>query len=324
MSDFGRAYRILVHRAPDPLDAALSKQFNANWFEKFEQVLEITSVGQEHYHRIEFEIEKDLKGTPNQCKLTIYNLSVASRDLFKGAPVRVTLEAGYEDAPRLLFLGDLRFADSDIKGLDWVTTLQLADGGRAYANAKVNKSFTKGTPLRTILDSLARAFGVPLELQGRSSTDLDQRIAAGEVLTGYAADELERLLLPYGFGYSFQNGRLQLLRFDKVLPGELRVIREDTGEGGGMLGSPEIDPPKIRAPPKTGHHGQAHSSAKVPKLKFKHTLYPELVPGERIQMQSRSVTGTFKIDSFKHKGDTSGNDWVTEVQAIDVPDVVTG
>jgi hypothetical protein len=322
MSDFGRVYRILVHKAPEPVDIN-TKELNARWFDEFEQVLEITNIGRDHYHRIEFEIDKDLKGTPNQCKLKIYNLSVASRDLFKGSPVKVRLEAGYDNAPRLLFLGDMRFADSDLKGLDWVTTLQLADGGRAYANARVNKSFAKGTPLRTILDSLAKAFGVPLELQSRSSSDLDQRIAAGEVITGWAADELERLLLPYGFGFSFQNQRLQLLRVDKILPGEIRVIREDTGDGGGMLGTPEIDPPKIRAPPKVGHRGRSTARAKVPKLKVKHTLYPELIPGERIEMQTRSVKGTFKIDSLKHKGDTHGNDWVTEIQAVDVPDVVT-
>lgn len=318
MTDFGRVYRITARRAAEPL---VVKGLNSSWFDEFEEVIEISNVGKEHYHRVEFEIDKDLKGTPNQCKLTIYNLSTPSRDLLTSNKLKVRLEAGYGDTPRLMFIGDLRYASNEYKGTEWMTKLQLADGGRAYANAQVNQSFARGTPLRVVLGKLADAFKVPLELQSHATSDLEGRIASGEVVTGYVADEMDRLLAPFGLGWSFQNGRLQVLPFDKTSPGEIRVIREDTGEGGGMLGSPDIEPPKISAPRKAGRHGSSRAQPKVPKLKVKHTLYPELIPGERIQLQSRSINGTFKIDALKHKGDTHGDEWATEIQASDVPDV---
>jgi hypothetical protein len=53
----------------------------------------------------------------------------------------------------------------------------------------------------------------------------------------------------------------------------------------------------------------------VPKLKVKHTLYPELIPGEKIQMQSRSVNGLFRIETLIHEGDLFGEAWTTEIEA---------
>ena len=97
---------------------------------------------------------------------------------------------------------------------------------RAYAEARVNRTYAPRTPLETILRDVARAFGVALP---EVSEELRGRVAAGEAIMGYASDELTRLLAPFGYEWSFQDGRLQILRFDQARAGVIRVISQDDG-----------------------------------------------------------------------------------------------
>lgn len=304
MSEFDRVYKLTAIRAPEVIDA---EDFDASFFEELETITEITD------HRIQFKIEKHLRKTPNQAEVTITNLAFPSREAFVDGPVKVRIEAGYDTTPRLLFIGDLRFASNEHTGTEWLTKLQIADGARAYAHARVNRSYNKGTPLTTILSDIAKAFGVPLPPEINASADLRARIATGEVVTGFASDELTRLLAPFGFDWSFQNGRLQILRVDDVVASTVRVISQDDG----MIGAPTIDPPKIRAPTKAHRKGKG-AAPRVPKMRVKHTLFPELVPGEKIEIQSRSLNGTFRIESLLHEGDNHGPDWTTTIEGTAV------
>lgn len=306
--DFGRVYRLTVIRAPELEDiVGLGRSF----FEELETITEITDPQQ-----IKFKVEKHLRRTPNQAEITITNLAEVSREDFVRGPAKVRLEAGYDNTPRLLFLGDLRFGSNEHVGTEWQTKLQLGDGARAYAEARHNRSYAKGTPVTTIVGQLAAAFGVSAPDLSQL-TELQTRLSTGETVTGWAADELERILAQYGMEFSFQDGRLQIMRYDDVIPSVRRVL--STPEfGGGIIGTPAIDPPKIRAPPKRGHRSGKARELKVPKLKVRHTLYPEITPGEQIEVQSRSINGTFRVDAVTHEGDLWGSEWTTHIEGRSV------
>lgn len=305
--DFGRVYKLTVIKAPELDDiVGLGRSF----FEELETITEIADPTQ-----IKFKVEKHLVRTPNQAEIKIVNLAEVSRnDLVRG-PAKVRLEAGYDGTPRLLFLGDIRFGSNDHNGTEWETKLQLGDGARAYAEARHNRSYAKGTPVTTVVGDLAKAFGVsPPDLS--QLTELQTRLSTGETVTGWVADELERVLAPYGMSFSFQDGRLQIMRYDDVIPNVRRVLAPPPD--GGIIGAPVIDPPKIRAPPKRGRRSGKARELKVPKLKIKHTLYPELTPGETVDVESDSINGTFRIDAVTHEGDLWGAEWVTHIEGRSV------
>jgi hypothetical protein len=295
MSDLNRVYRLTSIAAPEVIDI---QGLDRSFFEEMQTITEITDLD------IRFRVERSLKRQPNRAEVVLHNL--ANRDEFVSRPCRIRLEAGYEGAPRLLFVGDLRFASHRLEGTDWITQLQLGDGARAYSKAHVNRSYAKGTPIVTIIGDIAKAFGVPLPPEVASSPDLAARIATGEALNGAAADELTRLLEEYGYEWSFQNGRLQIIPADAVVPGSLRLLSQDTG----MIGSPQVDPPKIVAP-----QSSKRAQPRSPKTTIKHVLYPEIAPGEKIEVQSRSMNGVFRVDVVTHDGDTRGDDWTTTVEA---------
>jgi hypothetical protein len=305
--DFDRVYKLTAIAAPETIDV---QGFSASFFESLETITEVTD------HRIQFKVEKHLKKVPNQAEVTLTNLAFPSRESFVNGRVRVRLEAGYGNDPRLLFLGDLRFGSNEHVGTEWLTKLQLGDGARAYADARHNRSYAKGTPMTTIISDLAKAFGTALPAEVAKLDELKTRIATGEVVTGYAADELTRLLDPFGMEWSFQTGRLQILRIDDVVPGVVRVISQDDG----MIGSPVIDPPKISAPQKAPRRGKGREP-RVPKLKVKHTLYPEITPGEKIELRSRSINGVFRVDVVTHEGDNFGTgdtSWTSTIEGSSV------
>lgn len=254
--------------------------------------------------RVQFEISLSNSKTPNHCDVTITNLNKNSRSEFQMKPLIVTIEGGYDGEYQHIFTGDLRYGSSKLDPPDWETKLQLADGDRAFKNAKVNKSYTKKTPVITALKDVASAMSLTVPTNTGSNGLLQQfnsQYQSGTAIDGNARDELTRLLAPYGAQWSIQNGKLIIQRETDLSPGRVRVISAKTG----MKGSPEAG-----APERPGSKKGNTVTAKV-----KMTLTPDLYPGQAIVIQSKEITGNFKIKTVKHKGDTHGDDWDTDIEA---------
>lgn len=257
--------------------------------------------------RVQGHIEKSIDKSPNTLKVTITNLAEATRVDLTTRPLTVRIDAGYDGNLRHIFTGDMRKGWSEKKDTDWLTHIHLADGDRAFRFARVNKSYKRGTSLITALKECARSMGMTLDDTILTSADLQEQFANGDVLDGATRDELTRLLAPYSYGWSIQNGKLQMLRDEQTLANEAWVIDEQDG----MIDSPEFSvPDQPKKPPKKA------SSIKVPKLKVKNLLYPELTPGGKVRVRSEAIEGIFKLMRVEHTFDTGyGGEWLSDLQA---------
>lgn len=247
--------------------------------------------------RMTFSITKQLAKEPNDCEITVTNASQATRGLLTRKPVRAQLLAGYGDELRHLFLGDLRFASTKREPPERITTLLLGDGDRAYRHARVRKSYKRGTAVKTALTDCAAAMGLLLPTDAKISSELSEQFASGAVLAGAARDELTSLLAPYGYGWSIQDGRLQIVKDGDTSRDAERLISQATG----LIGSPEWG-----APDKSGK--------KPPTLTCTTLLYPEITPGGRIRLESDSESGIFRVERVVHTGDTHGDTWTSEIE----------
>lgn len=247
--------------------------------------------------RVQFDIEKSLTKHPNKCEVTITNMSAETRQIFEKRPVAVSLEAGHDDVYHALFFGDQIFARSEFKRTDWDTLVQVGDGSRAFNFARVNKSYRSGTSVLNVLRDVAASMGQELPRNLVSSDQLRQQFASGIVVLGPARDELTRLLAPYGYHWSMQDGRIQVLKDDEVANGQAILVQESTG----MIGSPAYATP--------------HKNGKPPALHIKMLLYPGLRPGMRVKVVSETVNGLFRIEKVVHKGDTHGSEWESLIEA---------
>lgn len=287
----GRVARVLVYKqATDPKDPS-------DYFGKLGNAVEILG-GLERF-RIQFKIKLTSGKHANTCELTINNLNHDTRTAIVKRPLTVIVEAGYDPDYRLLFTGDVkRGSGSEPDGPDWKTTIFLGDGERALNHAYADgRQYKAGTPVRSIVQDAARSLGLSLPDDVANLSVLSARTTTDSVLEGWAADELERLLAPYGYHFSIQRGRLQVLADETSRPETARLISEDNG----MIGSLSYGAPDEKGTP--------------PSVKVKTTLYPELTPGGRVQVKSsREGSGLYRVVSVEHSGDTDGSDWQTELE----------
>jgi hypothetical protein len=245
-----------------------------------------------------FEIKKNLGSSPNSCEVTVINLSKESRGRLEHKPVYAILRAGYDGVLKPLFAGNVTYARSDIKSPDWITKIQIADGGRAYAHGRMNKSYAAPIKLRQVIQDAAISFGLDIPSDLLEVPEFNQPLATGLVASGLTRDVLTRGLARYGYGWSVQDGRLQILKTGEVNPRAAWLIDVEAG----MIGSPEGSVP--------------HKPAGVSELAVDVQLFPEIVPGDMIQVNSRSYhNGIFRVNDINHVGDTAGSDWKTSIKA---------
>lgn len=254
--------------------------------------------------KIEIEVKLTDKKEPNTCELTIYNLAQTTRDFLTESPLIVRVEAGHaNDALHHVFVGDLRFGDSELDGTEWVTTLKIADGDRVYRQARINQSFVAGTTYLDALRKVAETMQLSLPVMLQNDVALRAQYAGGASFATQAQEALTQILNPLGYTWSLQQGRLQILKYDQVTQNQAVEISAATG----MIGSPQMKYPEKQ--PKRG-------KKKVAELSVTTLFDARLKPGGKVYVVSRHHTGLFKIKTVKHKLNTHDGDFSSEIEAV--------
>lgn len=257
--------------------------------------------------RVQFSISKSLGSDPNTCEIIVTNLAERTRAEFQDEPRKVILEVGFDGELMHLFSGDVSWAASVKNGSDWETALQVRDGGRGYSNARVNRSYDRGTAAITAIRECAAAFGLSLPPAVDRRPELQKQFAAGVVLAGKASDELSRLLAPFNLGWSFQDGQLQILAAGDVRAGQAIVIEE----GSGMIGSPSF-----QAPASSRGKKAKRGTGSGPVLSVDTLLYPQIAPGGIVEVRGRNIHSQWKVRKVDHQGDSWG-EARTSIEAIE-------
>lgn len=268
----------------------ISKPSGENFFGADANRIEISKL------RVAFELEKTLRKQPNNGHVVITNLSEQTRGFLKEPGLRIRLEAGYEDETRQIFYGDIRFSQSLRKGTEWETRIDLGDGERAYRYARVNRSFKAGAKVSDALRDVAAQMGLTLPASV-SDAELQTEFASGLSLYGPAQSELSKLLAPYGYDWSIQDGELLILKNGSTRAREIVLVSPLTG----MIGSPEFAAPTKKK--------------QKPVLTVRTLINADIVPGGRILVKSANISGVFKVLKCNHAGDTHEKDWFTLAEA---------
>lgn len=245
-----------------------------------------------------FKVEKTDDAKPNTAEITILNLSSTSRAKLTKRGVRVVLSAGYEgEGLQLVFGGDEHSTFHEHKRPEWVTTMICADGGRAFAYARSDRSFPSGSSKADVVAALVKDMGVG---EGNIAQKISKFIGAfkkGFATSGNAAEQLDKMVRGQGLGWSIQNGQVEILGPGETLELQVPLISSATG----MVGSPSLSVAEDLKKPAT--------------LKVRTLLRPDLRPGVRFVVASESVAGAYKAKRVVHTGDTSGRDWYTDLEA---------
>lgn len=250
-----------------------------------------------------FKTEKTLKPAPNNCDLTVYNLtadhrsqleqlSATSKKAVAGIPCKI--EAGYKAGTSLLWLGDLRTAQTTREGPDWVTRISSGDGEKGAAHARMHISYGPKTSIDVALRAMAKAMGVG---EGNLSKVVQKlRIAGAAVfptgitISGPVYRQMQNFAQSADLQLSIQDGALQFQDIGKALAGEAIKLKAGTG----LLDSPTVDNEGI--------------------LTAKTHMIPGIRIGGLIVMDALTIKGNYKIEKLTAEGDTSGDDWGFTIQ----------
>jgi hypothetical protein len=234
---------------------------------------------------IAFEIEKDENPEPNPCHIEIYNLGPGNRaTLLKYKQVPVLLKAGYKNHEGIIFYGDMVRVSHIKEGASWKTTLACGDGASVQGK-RTQKTYTKGTPLKTVIEDLARQAGLPANSPMRHLEELNQALSHTIAAAGNPMAEIMRMLANLNIKASVQNQALQLRKKDQPLEKEAINLSADTG----LLASPEM------------------SSQGV--IIIRSVLMPELQPGRQVHINSATFQGFVTIEKVRFTGSNFGQEW---------------
>lgn len=247
----------------------------------------------------EFKVDKTLKAAPNNCDLTIYNLTEDHRSQLeqltakgkqptKGVPCEIV--AGYAAGTSQIWLGDLRTAHSTYDGVDWVTKLSAGDGEKGIQYARLHLSYGPKTAIDVVLRAMAKAMGVG---EGNLSKVVAQLKIAGSsvfptgvTISGPVYRQLQSYAQSADLQLSVQGNALQFQDIGKALAGEaLELSSRDSNTG---LISASVDNEGV--------------------LTAKTQMIPGVRMGGLVVIDSHSVKGAFKIEKGTCEGQTDG-DW---------------
>lgn len=255
--------------------------------------------------RVEFEVSKSTSRKANVATIKLYNPDAASVALIQQANM-VQLFAGYAVAGPILpvlFTGSIanrgvrvkkkakRSVSVERQETDLVITIEAGDAHSAFKTVRLDLSFAAGTDNNTMLFKLMALLGLGM---GSGMTALPPVIYPKPTgFHGSATRALEQLCRDAGCTWSVQNGNLQLLLAGQASVARAVVLSPDTG----LIGVPEVTDNGINA---------------------RSLLNADISPGSMLSLVSMSATGFYKSKVVKHRGDTHGTEWTTEVEAVPI------
>lgn len=273
-------------------ELTLARPQSGEYFKAQPNAIRITDL------RLDFSITKAIGEKPNDCSITVFNLSDSARAEFIRKPLRIELLVGYKDTGvSRLFVGDMRFGHSMLDKVDWVTKLQLGDGDRAFNHAHISRSYKGGVSLRTAVTDVAASMGLRVPKSLDDFKEMAQQFSGGLTLEGPSQAQLTKLLRARGMQWSIQDGSMQVLRAGDVRNNEAIVVSQQTG----LVGTPDYGAPKEPGTP--------------PTLSARMLLYPGLIPGGKVKVETASIKGLFRVERVQHVGSTHGPDWYSSFEA---------
>lgn len=267
--------------------------------------------------RITFDIQKSSKKDPNKSRISIWNLTKASREKFEEPNRRVVLYAGYLDdqGALMIFQGDVTFAYTAIDKADISTIFEVGDGSRSIRDSIISVGYAPGVESSTILEDASKSMDMPLVIPG----DVPKRKwDHGFSYYGSSHGLIEKVTSATGLEWSVQNGDMQIIEKGGVTTKKGVLISSHSG----MIGAPE----RIREA-KTEKAGEKTevipNQESLQGWKVKTLLMPTINPGDRVELQSKVASGIFRVTEIKHVGDSHGDDWRSEMTLND-PDKPIG
>jgi hypothetical protein len=266
--------------------------------------------------RMSFDVEKSITSDPNKATIQIYNLNNDSIENIKKDDL-ITFRAGYDPGVVLMpggaelpivYRGNISFVESGRRGPDRITTIECGDtsSGLGVANVTwaadtpIEDAFNKAKEtFENLATEVQESFGSILSLivnRATSHISSEPETATPNFLNGFSfkgkmRDMLDNISDKTSTDWSIQDNKLQLVPRDGWLD-DVFIMRQGSG--------------LIEEPKKTENGWLIRS-----------LLRADMLVGARMELESSTANGLFKIVKLNHTGDNFEGQWQTSAEVVE-------
>lgn len=259
--------------------------------------------------RCKFKIEKSMTENPNLSDVTIYNLSAKTENTIITSGHDIVVEAGYEgEQYGMIFSGNVvQPIRSKEDGVTYVLQLISQDGDKFLNGGIINASFRKGQTQRSITNELTGKASNPIQT-GAISDNLDNvKLARGKVVFGLSRDYLRQISRSQDAVFYVNDGVVNIVKATDLPVGQMLHLGPDSG----LIGAPEQTENGIKAKsllnPRINLNTFVHIDNSIVRM--------QKVQSGQVAKQLDS-DGVYRVIKLIHSGDTLGDEWYTEFEAV--------
>ena len=258
--------------------------------------------------RISFDIEMNDNRTTNTGNIDIYNLSQETIGLLEQKDASCILKIGYDDKElSTLFIGNIVEFEHEFTGSDTITKVTCKDGYIPLTEKKLSLSFAADSTSKQIIDKIVSELNLT---KGDYSKIPSYVYKQGFSFVGSPGRALELVLSRIGYEWTIVNN---VLVISKENESNNQTIMQLLSAETGLLDKPKRFKDKQIRIIKT-------STTKKNKLldgwKIKSLIIPSIQPKSLIKVESEELNGIFLVKTVRFTGDTHGNSWYAEIDAI--------
>lgn len=243
--------------------------------------------------RIEFRVPFSTSENPDVSEIMIYNLSQESVSAIE-AKAYVVLNVGYKGDIGNILSGKVEEISSKWDKVDKITTIKVSDGGFEWRSTRIQKTYAKGSTAKYIMQDLSSLLGLEV-VEVNPKNDLTYQL--GRTISGDVEKALKQLVQDTESKMYIDKGKLYIRDKDKGTNIGF-LLNSDTG----LIGSPE----KIEE--------ENEKKEKIIKYNIKCLLNHKITTDSIIQIESRNVNGTYRVENGSHYCNDS--DFITEMVVV--------
>lgn len=258
--------------------------------------------------RVVFDIDINPGETLAFGDFRIYNLAKTST---VDAGSSIEFRAGYTNQVDTIFKGYVTNTFRERDGASTVQRFLCKSGDPVRDRGSLNSSYSQGVQLLDVLKDIAKQW--PRQLDIDESQFADIALTSGYMVDGDIPQELNQLAQAYNFDWLQDRGRLVITRRTAARTTPVTEVSQFTG----MVGVPEV----TRGPNGLGVYvinklnpyfrinGRINIKSEFQSFNAGNLFVVGLAGDAR-------ATGEYNIFALRHRGDSHGNLWITEIDGL--------
>lgn len=258
--------------------------------------------------RVYFEIEMTGNKLTNTAKIDIYGLSEETLGFIEQKGSSCILKIGYDNEElSTLFTGNIVEYELNFIENDLVIKITCKDGYIPLTEKKLSLSFIENSTTKQIIDKIVSELNLT---KGDYSSLPSYSYKQGFSFVGSPGRALDLILSRIGYEWTIINN---VLIISKENESNNKIVAQLLSPDSGLLDKPKRFKNESVKTVKTT---EKTKNKLLDGWKIKSLIIPSIQPKCLIKVESEELSGIFLVKSVKFTGDTHGNPWYAEIDAI--------